>query len=85
MVLDFTDMCSDSEAGSHLRLIDFVYRSTLGLRVIKKRREDLVVVGVAGRDDVVLLIERIWLGTYKTVKARNSAQVRQSRPETRHI
>ena len=30
-------MCSGSEAGSYLRLIDFVYHSTLGLRVIKKR------------------------------------------------
>ena len=29
--------CSDSEAGSYLRLIDFVYHSTLGLRVIKKK------------------------------------------------
>ena len=26
-----------SEAGSYLRLIDFVYHSTLGLRVIKKK------------------------------------------------
>jgi len=32
-------MCSGSEAGSYLRLIDFVYHSTLGLRVIKKKRE----------------------------------------------
>ena len=31
----FTKMCSGSEAGSYLRLIDFVYHSTLGLRVIK--------------------------------------------------
>jgi len=31
-------MCSGSEAGLYLRLIDFVYHSTLGLRVIKKRR-----------------------------------------------
>jgi len=35
----FTEMCSGSEAGSHLRLIYFVYYSTLGLRVIKKKRE----------------------------------------------
>jgi len=35
----FTEMCSGSEAGSYLRLIDFVYHPTLGLRVIKKRRE----------------------------------------------
>ena len=34
----FTETCSDSEAGSYLRLIDFVYHSTLGLRVIHKRR-----------------------------------------------
>ena len=33
-----TEMCSGSEAGSYLRLIDFVYHSTLGLRVIKKKR-----------------------------------------------
>ena len=35
----FAEMCSGSEAGSYLRLIDFVYHSTLGLRVMKKRRE----------------------------------------------
>ena len=33
----FTEMCSGSEAGSCLRLIDYVYHSTLGLRVIKKK------------------------------------------------
>ena len=31
-------MCSGFEAGSYLRLIDFVYDSTLGLRVIKKKQ-----------------------------------------------
>ena len=31
-------MCSGSEAGSYLRLIDSVYHSTLGVRVIKKRK-----------------------------------------------
>jgi len=34
----FTEMCSGSEAGSYLRRIDFVYHSTLGLRVIKKKK-----------------------------------------------
>ena len=34
----FTETCSGSEAGSYLRLIDFVYHSTLGLRVIKKKK-----------------------------------------------
>jgi len=33
-----TEMCSGSEAGSYLRLINFAYHSTLGLRVIKKKK-----------------------------------------------
>jgi len=35
----FTEMCSGSEAGSYLRLIDFGYHSTLGLREIKKEEK----------------------------------------------
>jgi len=31
-------MCSGSEAGSYLRLIDCVYHLTLGLREIKKKK-----------------------------------------------
>jgi len=31
-------MCSGSEAGSYLRRIGFVCHSTLGLRVIKKKK-----------------------------------------------
>jgi hypothetical protein len=34
----FMEMCSGFKAGSYLRLIDFVYHSTLGWRLIKKRR-----------------------------------------------
>jgi len=34
-------MCSGSEAGSYLKLIDFVYHLTLGLRVIKNRKKTL--------------------------------------------
>ena len=37
-LLPGSEMCSGSEAGSSLRLIDFVYHSTLGLRVIKKKK-----------------------------------------------
>jgi len=37
-------MCSGSEAGSYLRLIDFVYQSTLGLRVIKKKKRSTRIV-----------------------------------------
>jgi len=33
-------MCSGSEAGSYLRLIDLVHHSTLGLRVIKKKKKE---------------------------------------------
>ena len=36
---NFTEMCNGSEAGSYVRLIDFVYHSTLGLRVITRERE----------------------------------------------
>jgi len=32
------EMCSGSEAGSYLRRIDFVYHSTLGLRVVKQKK-----------------------------------------------
>ena len=32
-------MCSGSEAGSYLRLIDYVYHSTLGLRVLNKKKK----------------------------------------------
>ena len=32
--------CSGSEAGSYSRPTDFVYQSTLGLRVIKKKKND---------------------------------------------
>jgi len=35
----FAEICSGSEAGSYLRLIDFVYHSTLGLRVVKKKKK----------------------------------------------
>jgi len=37
----FTEMCSGSEAGSYVRLIDIVYHSTLGLRVIEKKKKGL--------------------------------------------
>ena len=36
----FTEMCSGSEAGSYLRRIVFVSHSTLGSRVIKKKKKD---------------------------------------------
>jgi len=41
-------MCSGSQAGSYLRLIDFVYHSTLGLRVIKKKKS---TDGTGGADE----------------------------------
>ena len=36
----FTEMCSGSEVGSYLRFTDFVYHSTLGLRVITKKKKN---------------------------------------------
>ena len=35
----FTEMCSGSEAGAYSRLTGFVYHSTPGLRVIKKKKK----------------------------------------------
>jgi len=35
-----TRICSGSEEGSYLRLIDFVYHSALGLRVIWNKKEE---------------------------------------------
>ena len=52
----FTEMCSGSEAGSYLRLIDFVYHSTLGLRVIKKRDEKVSSVRVVRHYSEVILL-----------------------------
>ena len=48
-------MCSGPEAGSYVRLIDFVYHSTLGLKVPQKKKR-LAVSGEwrtsPPRDDV---------------------------------
>ena len=46
----FTEMCSGSEAGSYLKLIDFVYHSTLGLRVTKKQLT--VITGKKTQNDL---------------------------------
>ena len=35
----FTEMCSGSEAGSYLIPIDFLFHSTLGLRVMIKKKK----------------------------------------------
>ena len=42
--MNFTQICSCSEAGSYLKLIDFVYHSTRGLIEMKKKKK--VRVGV---------------------------------------
>jgi hypothetical protein len=42
-------MRSGSEEGSYSRLIDFVYHSTLGLRVMKKKRCRRVCVSLNSR------------------------------------
>jgi len=51
-------MCSGSEAGSYLRLIDFVYHTTLGLRVIKKKKRRLRVS--TARPLLVSLVLGVW-------------------------
>ena len=49
----FTEMCSGPEAGSYLRLIDFVYHSTQGLRVIKKKKFKSGFESERGREGIV--------------------------------
>jgi len=44
----FTEMSSGSEAGSYIKLINFVYHSTLGLRVLKEKKKVPGVMGAAG-------------------------------------
>jgi len=58
----FTEMCSGSEAGSCFRRIDVVYHSTLGLRVIKKKKRPAERAGTAGRSLIMLVHEygRVW-------------------------
>jgi len=67
-------MCSGSEAGSILRFIDFVYHSTLGLRVIQKRRE--------GRDLFPVRTQGLPEGAGGT--DRGGATVRYAVPYTLH-
>jgi len=56
-------MCSGSEAGSYLRLIDFAYHSTLGLRVIKmKKKGRELVLMVQGFDEALLVLARLRSG-----------------------
>ena len=47
----FTEMCSGSEEGSYLRLIDCVYPSTLGLRVIKKNQKKKLSAAAARKPE----------------------------------
>jgi len=53
----FTEMCSGSEEGSYLRLIDFLYHSTLGLRVMKKKKT-LLPKRWSSRASLVQIFER---------------------------
>ena len=46
-------MCSGSEAGSYLMLMDFVYHSTLGLRVLKEKKMSISFRTIDDRGDVV--------------------------------
>jgi len=75
-------MCSGSEAGSYLRLKDFVYHSTLGLRVIKKKKN---LTRKSVRKSDALLPDCPVSGTENLhfVRCRaNVAHARQSRPDS---
>ena len=60
----FTEMCSGSEAGSYLRLIDFVYHSILGLREINKVCRQAGRLQYAEYRGTSLIRNRTTLGPY---------------------
>jgi hypothetical protein len=53
-----TEMCSGSEAGSYLRLIDFVHQPPLCLRVIKEKKK--IAVPQRGATPPAILKLTIW-------------------------
>jgi len=63
-------VCSGSGAGSYLRLIDYVYHSTLGLRVIKKKTDREEVVGGVER-----AVEEPLEGNLRTTTSQKCAAV----------
>ena len=46
----FTEMCSESKAGSYLRLTDFVCHSILGSRVLKEKKRPISSARMPLRD-----------------------------------
>ena len=53
-------MCSGSEAGSYLRLIDCVYHSTLGLRVIKKKKKKNADLVADETTTTPAVVDEVW-------------------------
>ena len=71
----FTEMCSGSEAGWYLRLIDFVYHSTLGLRVTKK---NLTVLHVPDwLDNEQVMDNRLWRDEPGSRRPRGCGRARE--------
>jgi len=67
-------MCSGSEAGSYVRLIDFVYHSALGLRVIKKKRR------IQQHQRMTLVALQVKMSTFGIVRrGANSRRIPSSR------
>ena len=56
-------MCSGSEAGSYVRLIDCVNHSTLGVGVIKKRKNNLIGKGsfLPSTSHLKLILHQVFL------------------------
>jgi len=57
----FTEMCSGSEEGSYLRLIDFVYHLTLSLRAIRKKKKGADLGLGLWKGSLRAYTGRIWL------------------------
>ena len=67
------------EAGSYLRLIDFVYQSTLDLSVIKKQRNLSFEVPDLEND---LFLQEQLNARFRFCCGENMAQTRKSRPDS---
>ena len=75
-------MCSGSEAGSYLWLIDFVHHSILGLRVIKKKKKKKKKRVCFLEEGVVDLLYHSTLG-FRVIKKKKEEE--GCRPELRPL
>jgi hypothetical protein len=65
-----TEMCSSSEAGSYLRLIDFVCHLALALRVIQKKKK----IGERKQTKSEVALSHAWIASGRVFMIDTRAQ-----------